>query len=109
MGREVAAVQVSELRGSVRFPIRLPVELHGEYETRPAETLNISAGGVLLVVAGQFDIGARIDFSIAMPAAVLGTPHDVSVNCVGRVVRCERNGESSSVAAVIDEYRINRN
>lgn len=102
-------MQVSELRGSVRFPIRLPVELHADDEVRPAETLNISAGGVLLVVAGRFDVGARIDFNIAMPAAVLGTPHDVSVKCVGRVVRCEQRGENSSVAAVIDEYRINRN
>ena len=99
-----------ELRSSVRFPIKLPVavttEAHHEHH---AETENISAGGVLFTVDADMAPGSRIEFSIAMPASVLGTASDVMVKCVGRVVRCDDEGTRKSVAAVIDEYRFDRN
>ncbi len=107
MPSEVAALEASELRSSVRFPLRLPVEVHGE-EGVNAETQNISAGGVLLTVSSNFPVGSKLEFTIAMPAHVLGTPTDVMVKCVGRVVRCDKQGDHSSVAAVIDEYRFDR-
>jgi hypothetical protein len=40
-----------------------------------------------------------------MPGAVLGTPHDVLVHCLGRVVRCSMSQTQYQVAATIDEYK----
>ena len=99
-----------ELRSSVRFPIKLPVAVTTEsHHEHLAETENISAGGVLFTVDAEMAPGSKIEFSIAMPANVLGTSSDVMVKCVGRVVRCAEEGERKCVAAVIDEYRFDRN
>jgi len=104
------AEQTDELRSSVRFPIKLPVNVTTEGQREHlAETENISAGGVLFTVDADMAPGSRIEFSIAMPSTVLGTTSDVMVKCVGRVVRCAEEGERKSVAAVIDEYRFDRN
>jgi|SRR6185312_13668735 hypothetical protein len=100
---------MQELRSAVRFPIRLPIALNTrETSIDTAETLDISAGGVLFHVDADMAVGSTITFSIAMPADVLGTPQDVVVNCVGRVIRCTDEGGRRSVAAVIDEYRFER-
>jgi len=40
-----------------------------------------------------------------MPGAVLGTPKDVLVHCLGRVVRCSISQTQYLAAATIDEYR----
>lgn len=101
--------QTDELRSSVRFPIKLPVAITTEAkQEHHAETENI-AGGVLFTVDADMAPGSRIEFAIAMPATVLGTASDVMVKCVGRVVRCAEEGNRRAVAAVIDEYRFDRN
>ena len=97
---------MQELRSAVRFPIRLPIALNTLEGT--AETQDISAGGVLFYVDSDMAVGSTITFSIAMPASVLGTPQDVLVNCIGRVIRCAEESGRRSVAAVIDEYRFER-
>ncbi len=98
-----------EMRSSVRFPLHLPVAVHASSEAeRQAETVDISAGGVLLEMDGGLDVGTNIEFTIFMPASRLGSRKDVLVSCVGRVVRCSATGERSAVAAVIDDYRIVR-
>lgn len=99
---------MQELRSSVRFPIKLPVAVAGQEAQHAAETADISAGGVLFLMDANLAINSTISFSIAMPAAVLGTPTDVLVNCVGRVVRCQNENGRKAVAAVIDEYRFER-
>lgn len=98
-----------EQRSSLRFPIKLPVEVLADARAKlEAETRDISAGGVLFFVEAAMPIGSRIEFNISLPAAVLGTPTDVHVKCVGRVVRCEEEGNRRAVAAVIDEYSFER-
>jgi hypothetical protein len=104
---------MQELRSAVRFPIKLPIALTRETSSQDsavatAETEDISAGGVLFKVDADMPVGSTINFSIAMPADVLGTPHDVLVSCVGRVIRCTEEAGRRSVAAVIDEYRFER-
>ncbi len=79
-----------------------------EAASQPAQMENISAGGVLLQVDTDMEIGATVNFTIRMPAAVLGAPRDVRVNCTGRVVRCHEMGERHAVAVVIDEYQFER-
>jgi hypothetical protein len=53
-------------------------------------------------------VGSTIEFTIAMPAEILGLGKDVLVNCVGRVVRCIPEGDGRAVAAVIDDYKFER-
>jgi len=96
-------------RSSTRFPIKLPVEVRAEEAAKlQAETKDISAGGVLFYMETAMEVGSRIEFNISLPAAVLGTPTNVNVLCVGRVVRCSEEGSRRAVAAVIDEYRFER-
>lgn len=101
---------MEELRSSVRFPIKLPIALRHDQAVaeQAAETQDISAGGVLFNVEAEMPIGSTINFSIAMPASVLGTPTDVLVNCVGRVIRSTEENGRKAVAAVIDEYHFER-
>lgn len=97
------------MRSSVRFPIQLPVEVKADpVGPCQAETKDISAGGVMFYLSADMAVGSKIEFTIAMPASVLGTAADVKVRCVGRVVRCSQEGDRRAVAAVIDEYRFDR-
>ena len=96
------------MRSSVRFPLRLPVEVKSETQSHQAETRDISSGGVLLQLDAQVKVGSAIEFSIVMPAEVLGTDSDVKVHCVGRVVRSFAEEGRNAVAAVIDEYSFER-
>jgi hypothetical protein len=93
------------VRTSVRFPLKLPVRLQtagGEVE---ATTENVSAKGVLFVSDLTLEINSGVDFTLAIPAAVLGTPADVTVHCAGHVIRHEEtNGERKASAVVIDSY-----
>jgi hypothetical protein len=101
-------ILVDELRSSVRFPLKLPVEVRADRSGVPGETEDISAGGVLFYMDAGLDIGSIIEFSISMPASILGTATDVVVKCTGRVVRCSKHGDRTAVAAVIDEYHFDR-
>ncbi len=103
-----AAIETTnDLRSSVRFPLQLPVILHGPYNGN-GETQDISAGGVLIHCGVDYPVGSTIQFSIFMPAQTLGAEKDVEVECVGRVVRCAPAGDRIAVGAIIDEYRISR-
>lgn len=100
---------MQELRSSVRFPLRLPIEVETPTAgSLQAQTQNISSGGVLFDMDQGLSIGSKVEFRIAMPAQILGTPTDVIVRCVGRVVRCSNADTRVQVAAVIDEYRFVR-
>jgi hypothetical protein len=70
-----------------------------------ALTRNVSSSGVLFELDRELAAGLGIQFSLRMPGAVLGTPHDVLVYCAGRVVRCSMSQNTHLAAATIDEYR----
>lgn len=94
-----------EVRCAVRFPLMLPVVLlsgEGEFS---ALTRNVSASGVLLELDRQLATGLEIRFSLRMPGTVLGTPRDVLVHCLGRVVRCSLSQNQYLAGATIDEYQ----
>jgi hypothetical protein len=93
-----------EHRTAPRYPVRLPVAVKGGV-TAEAETRDVSSTGVLFYVDADIHVGSTIEFSIAMPASVLGTPSDVVVKCIGHVVRSHQENGRKAVAAVIDEYR----
>jgi hypothetical protein len=71
-------------------------------------TKNISSGGVLFTAGKEPDIGASIEYIIA-----LGGPSDqrVSLRCIGKVLRANRSdsGESAyDIAATLERYEFLR-
>jgi c-di-GMP-binding flagellar brake protein YcgR len=97
-----------EMRSAVRFPLKLPVAIQCGSESHLAQSEDISAGGLLFRADADLPVGSTIEFSIVMPAAVLGTGQDVHISCVGRVVRSSEDGGRRSIAAIIDEYSFER-
>ena len=100
-----SAAQQQEVRCAVRFPLALPVVLSSPQGEIPAITRNVSASGAVFELETPVQAGLEIRFSLRMPGAVLGTPRDVLVHCLGRVVRCSKNQSNYQAAATIDEYR----
>lgn len=102
------AERTTELRAAVRFPLSVPISLSTEGGEIAAQTVNISANGVLFELTKALRVGSTVSFVIQMPAEAMGTPTDVVVNCAGRVVRCAEikaeNNKSWHAAAVIDKY-----
>ena len=73
-----------------------------------AETIDISAGGLLFRTENEVEVGATVEFTISMPKDVLGSDRDIQVKCQGRVVRCSQENSGRMVAVVIDEYNFER-
>jgi PilZ domain len=93
-----------EVRCAVRFPLSLPVVLSDGNGEISAFTRDVSASGVLFELDQPLQEGTEIRFSLRMPRAILGAPHDVLVQCVGRVVRCSMSQSHYLAASTIDEY-----
>jgi hypothetical protein len=53
-------------------------------------------------------VGSMVDFTISLPADVVGAEADVQLDCRGRVVRNFEEGGRRGVGVVIDEYRFER-
>ena len=92
------------VRTAVRFPMRLAIRMQTEQGELEAVTENISANGLLFISEHLPDIDSRIEFTIAMPSAIMGSETDVTIHCVGRVIRHYLEGNEKKAAAVIDEY-----
>ena len=99
----------TDVQGAARFPIKLPVALKSGGNEKTIETENISANGVLFRMDADVPIGSAVDFTISLPANVVGAEADVQVDCRGRVVRSfAEDGGRRGVGVVIDEYRFER-
>ena len=96
-----------EVQSAHRFPVKLPIHIKspGESDT---ESDNISANGVLFHHDVDMPVGSAIDFTISLPAEVVGSDADVKVECHGRVVRSNEEAGRRGVGVVIDEYRFER-
>jgi PilZ domain len=92
------------VRTAVRFPMRLAISMHTEQGDLDAVTENISANGLLFASDSLPEVDSRIEFTITMPSAVMGSATDVTIHCIGRVVRHYLNDGKKMAAAVIDEY-----
>ena len=111
-----------EARTGKRFPLELPIKIHGKGVDDSATTGNMSAAGVYIMADLDLAVGSNIEFDITLPAKVLGTPGDVEVHCTGRVVRKDANAaaagansnatgkrkKKNGVACVIDQYKFIR-
>jgi hypothetical protein len=94
------------VRTAVRFPMRLAIHVQTDHGELDAVTENISANGILFVCDPLPAVDSRIEFTIAMPSAVMGSTTDVTIHCIGRVVRHYLQGGEKKAAAVIDEYSL---
>jgi hypothetical protein len=72
------------------------------------ESENISANGVLFQVDSDMPVGSMVDFTISLPADVVGSDADVQLDCRGRVVRSYEEDGRRGVGVVIDEYHFER-
>jgi PilZ domain len=92
------------VRTAVRFPMKLAIRMQTEQGEVEAVTENISANGLLFLSDHLPDVDSRIEFTIAMPSAIMGSKTDVTIHCIGRVVRHYLQDGTKKAAAVIDEY-----
>lgn len=93
-----------QVRTAVRFPMKLDLMVNTPEGAVDAVTENISANGILFTGNDLPPVDSRIEFTIKMPAAIMGTPEDVSIQCIGRVVRHQDQDGERQAAAIIDEY-----
>jgi hypothetical protein len=98
----------SDIQNAVRFPIKLPIAVKSKSGESCTETENISANGVLFQMDSDMPVGSLVDFTISLPADVVGAEADVQLDCRGRVVRSSEDGGRRGVGVVIDEYRFER-
>jgi hypothetical protein len=103
-----ARSRYSDVQSAVRFPIKLPISVKSKSGANAAETENISANGVLFHVDSEMPVGSMVDFTISLPADVVGSEADVQLDCRGRVVRNYEEDGRRGVGVVIDEYRFER-
>ena len=98
------AEPTSPMRTAVRFPMELPLRIVTEDGVLEAVTENISANGILFTGEELPPVESRIEFTMKMPASVMGAPDDVLIQCIGRVIRHQNTGGRQQAAAMIDEY-----
>ena len=96
------------MQSAMRFPIKLPVAVKSKGGESHAETQNISANGVLFQVDADMPVGSMVDFTISLPAEVVGAEANVQLDCRGRVVRSFEESGRRGVGVVIDEYKFDR-
>ena len=107
-GAKAQRSRYSEMQGAARFPVKLPVHIKSPGGESDGETENISANGVLFNHDVDMPIGSTVDFTISLPAEVVGVEADVKVECHGRVVRNTEEAGRRGVAVVIDTYHFER-
>ncbi len=108
---------MSEARTGKRFPLHLPIKIHGEGAIGDASgmTGDLSAAGVYIRADASLEVGSPVEFEITLPPEVTGGKDDVVIQCRGRVVRTDEpnasagSGENRGVACVIDSYEFVRN
>ena len=97
-----------DMQGAPRFPLHLSASVKSQTGAFLAETENISANGVLFAMDNDVPVGSMVDFTIMLPADVLGAKRNVQIDCRGRVVRSFEDRGRRGVGVVIDEYHFER-
>jgi hypothetical protein len=97
-----------DMQSAPRFPLHLSASVKSQGSAYTAETENISANGVLFAMDKDVPVGSVVDFTILLPADVVGAKRDVQIDCHGRVVRSFEDRGRRGVGVVIDEYHFER-
>src|SRR5437016_7137062 len=88
---------VSEARTGKRFPLELPIKIHGL--DKGSITGNMSAAGVYIRGNAALDVGSSVEFEIALPPELTGGNENVIVQCRGRVVRKDGGADEAQGVA----------
>ncbi|HKH97861.1 MAG TPA: PilZ domain-containing protein [Candidatus Sulfotelmatobacter sp.] len=108
MAEPASVTHYEDMQSAPRFPLHLSASVKSQGSAYTAETENISANGVLLAMDNDVPVGSMVDFTIALPADVVGAPQNVQIDCRGRVVRSFEDRGRRGVGVVIDEYHFER-
>jgi len=100
--------QYEDMQSAARFPLHLSASVKTHGSAYSAETENISANGVLFAMENDVPVGSLVDFTIVLPADVVGLRRNVQIDCRGRVVRSFEDRGRRAVGVVIDEYHFER-
>jgi hypothetical protein len=100
------AAHAEPVRTAVRFPLHLEVTFHWEQGDFHAVTEDVSSNGILFAANDLPPVNSRVEFKLTMPAAVMGAADDLTLHCVGRIVRHQQTAGKNMAAAVIDEYSL---
>ncbi len=105
---QMSAGQFEDLQSAPRFPLHLAASVKTEGAAISAQTENISANGVLFAMERDVPVGSIVDFTIMLPADILGGRQNMQIDCRGRVVRSFDDRGRRGVGVVIDEYHFER-
>ena len=108
MEAQMTTGQYEDLQSAPRFPLHLTASVKTDGTAYSALTENISANGVLFAMDRDVPVGSIVDFTILLPADVVGVRRDVQIDCRGRVVRSFDDRGRRGVGVVIDEYHFER-
>lgn len=97
-----------DMQSAPRFPLHLSASVKSQGSAFIAETENISANGVLFAMDKDVPVGSMVDFTILLPAEIVGSGRDVQIDCRGRVIRSFEDRGRRGVGVVIDEYHFER-
>jgi hypothetical protein len=84
--------------------MQLPLTIQTDFGDYKAVTENVSANGLLFVCDYLPQLNSEIEFTMTMPSSIMGSDRDVSIHCVGRIIRHEQDSGVKKAAVVIDEY-----
>src|ERR1700709_1032874 len=87
----VQPIQQNPVRSAVRFPMKLPLTIQTSFGAYNAVTENVSANGLLFVCDRLPQLNSQIEFTMTMPSSIMGSDRDVTIHCIGRIVRHEQD------------------
>jgi hypothetical protein len=105
---QMNSTHFEDMQSAPRFPLHLSASVKTQGSAYSAETENISANGVLFAMDNDVPVGSMVDFTILLPAEVVGARRNVQIDCRGRVVRSFEDRGRRGVGVVIDEYHFER-
>ena len=106
--KQASTGQYEDMQSAPRFPLHLTASVKTYGNAYSAETENISANGVLFAMDNDVAVGSMVDFTILLPAEIVGVRQNVQIDCRGRVVRSFEDRGRRAVGVVIDEYHFER-
>src|SRR3984893_11439058 len=106
--KQASTGQYEDMQSAPRFPLHLAASVKTHDSAYSAETENISANGVLFAMDNDVPVGSLVDFTILLPAEIVGLRRNVQIDCRGRVVRSFEDQGRRAVGIVIDEYHFER-
>jgi len=82
----------TDVQSAARFPVKLPVAVKSGTEVCSRKHRTFRETEFYSRWTPDMPVGSSVDFTISLPADVVGAQEDVRVDCRGRVVRSFEDG-----------------